>query len=143
MGIDRPLPSSPFFNLSSPFFDDGMNRLDRRRLLRDVVGVEVGVGKSFSLPSFGADSPSGCRLSTDVVIAVAVGGSGGAACGACCCGGENLAMLLLSETKDSACCEVPCDNEPVHLPGECCDCSEVMKSALIRIGMWWLEADRA
>lgn len=49
IGIDRPLPSSPFFSLSSVFFDDGMKRFERRRLLRDVVGVEVGVGRSLEV----------------------------------------------------------------------------------------------
>lgn len=50
MGIERPLPSSPFFSLSSDFFDDdGMKRFERRRLLRDVVGVEVGVGRSLEV----------------------------------------------------------------------------------------------
>lgn len=30
----------------SDFFDDGMNRFERRRDFRDVVGVEDGVGSS-------------------------------------------------------------------------------------------------
>lgn len=54
-GIALPDPNSPFFNLSSPFFD-GVKRFDLRRLFLDVVGVDEGVGKSFE--SFG-----GCKLS--------------------------------------------------------------------------------
>lgn len=43
----RPLPTNSFsFSLSSDFFEDGMN--ERRRDFRDVVGVDVGVGKSFA-----------------------------------------------------------------------------------------------
>lgn len=44
MGMARPLPSSLSF--ISDFLDDGMNKLDRRRDFRDVVGVDDGVGKS-------------------------------------------------------------------------------------------------
>lgn len=87
-GIARPLPNcSPVVRhrfLSS--FLDGLNRLDRRRVLRVVVGVELGVGRSLtgtdSPPSNGTvelledafdtlllssamDSSSGCRLSVD------------------------------------------------------------------------------
>lgn len=81
----RPLPSSPVVRhrfLSS--FLDGLNRLDRLRVFRVVVGVELGVGKSLQgtdspaapppsnavfvetlLLSRAMDSSSGCRLSAD------------------------------------------------------------------------------
>lgn len=48
--MDRPLPSSPFLSLSSPFFDEGINKFDLLRLFREVVGVDVGVGNSFPVP---------------------------------------------------------------------------------------------
>lgn len=54
-GIALPEPSSPFFNLSSPFFE-GVNRLDLLRVFREVVGVDEGVGRSF-------ESFTGCKLS--------------------------------------------------------------------------------
>lgn len=41
-----PDPSSPFFNLSSPFLE-GVKRFDLRLDFLDVVGVEEGVGRSF------------------------------------------------------------------------------------------------
>lgn len=67
MGIARPLPTSPFLFLSfSSFFFDGVKRLDFLRLLRDVVGVDDGVGRSL----LGAGSVS--------VMAGVVGGGGGA-----------------------------------------------------------------
>lgn len=54
-GIALPDPNSPFFSLSSPFFE-GVNKFDLLRDFLDVVGVDEGVGRSFwSFP--------GCRLS--------------------------------------------------------------------------------
>jgi hypothetical protein len=70
MGIARPLPSSPppllflafsfsLFSLSSFLDDDGVNKLDLLRDFLDVVGVELGVGKSFpSLSLPGTESVS-------------------------------------------------------------------------------------
>jgi len=60
VGIDRPEPTSgwlpdlvPLPDPVSSLFLLGVNRLDRRRFFRDVVGVELGVGPSllFSLSS--------------------------------------------------------------------------------------------
>lgn len=42
-----PEPSSPFFNLSSPFLD-GVKRFDLLLDFLEVVGVEEGVGRSFT-----------------------------------------------------------------------------------------------
>ena len=70
MGIARPLPSSPppllflafsfsLFSLSSFLDDEGVNKLDLLRDFLDVVGVELGVGKSFpSLSLPGTESVS-------------------------------------------------------------------------------------
>lgn len=136
MGIARPLPNSEFFNFSSAFFDDGMKRFDRRRLLREVVGVDDGVGRSFG--SFAAlfVIDDVCRLS--IVFNGAV----------------NFVTLLLSDTNDRiACCDVPRDSVCHFCVGDwggatwigcdCCFCSVAMNSALMRIGMWWLDADNA
>lgn len=67
MGMARPMPSSPWtsrapflpclsLSLSSLFLDDGVNRLERRRDLRDVVGVELGVGRSLPPPVVADDA---------------------------------------------------------------------------------------
>jgi len=61
------MPSSPWtsrapflpclsLSLSSLFLDDGVNRLERRRDLRDVVGVELGVGRSLPPPVVADDA---------------------------------------------------------------------------------------
>lgn len=85
MGMARPLPSSPVtmplaiclaFSFSilsrsfSSFLDeDGVKRFERRRVLRDVVGVELGVGRSLpslSLPGGASASPAGGVLRSSV-----------------------------------------------------------------------------
>lgn len=70
-----------------------MNRFDRRRLLREVVGVDDGVGKSFGsfVELFAIDDV--CKLSMAAI------------------GAMNLVTLLLSEANDKiACCDVPRDS---------------------------------
>lgn len=118
IGMARPLPSSPFLILSCcSFFDEeGMNRLDLRRLFLEVVGVEVGVGSSLSLPPppppvpppeslpEGGIRPRGCRPSPDTGWL----------------GGTNFAILLFSLVSASkACWDVPCEMVPHFCEG--CD----------------------
>lgn len=74
--MDLPLPTSPFLDLSfSSLFLDGVNKLDFLRLFLDVVGVELGVGKS--LFSRGVE-----RASMMLGAGVVAGGGGGAIKGA-------------------------------------------------------------
>lgn len=91
----RPLPTSPFllFSFSSLFFE-GVKRLDFLRLFRDVVGVELGVGRSLLSLGVGMES---------VIIGagVEVGGGGGAMKAAVVTAPGALTRLKPSSRKES------------------------------------------
>lgn len=92
--MDRPLPSSLSF--TSDFFDDGINKFDRRRDFRDVVGVDEGVGSSLVSLEFGTDEVF--RDCNELKAA-------------------NGALI-----RSFGCCEIPCDLiELQFLPGDPCN----------------------
>lgn len=102
--------------------DDGMNRLERRRLLRDVVGVEAGVVAVVAAVVVGTDADADAAAAFELLLALfedeavleCVSLIDEAADDGCCWGDWwctlNLGgTLLLSMSRDNVCAEVPCD----------------------------------
>ena len=128
--MERPEPNSLFFNLSS-FFVDVMKRFERRLDLRAVVGVLVGVGRSFS---FGGIKPSNWRFSSEL-------GGGWCDCDderSCC---KNFGRLLLSLPNNEM--RPCCDNVEHFVNGLWVDPSKLDISLLaLFTGRWWLDDDK-
>lgn len=114
----RPLPKS--LSLISDFLDDGMKRFDRRRDLRDVVGVDDGVGNSL-VSNLAFDTEAVLLLFND-------------------CRELNAGMGALIRSFGCSPCTLA--DEFQFFPGDPCICiSLIMNSPLLLSGMWWLDAD--
>lgn len=114
----RPLPNS--LSLISDFLDDGMNRFDRLRDFRDVVGVDDGVGNSL-VSNLAFDTEAVLLLFNDC---------------------NELSAGIGALIRSFGCSPCALADEFQFLPGDPCICiSFMINSPLLRSGMWWLDAD--